>query len=194
MSWDEEVGPCSRRCAASDAPIAPGEAYYSVLEISEGLSVRRDYAEAAWSGPPEGAIGWWRAQAPEAAEAVRLAPQDVLLRLFAELDQQPAEAELRYVLGLLLLRKRLLRHVETAHAAEGTEIWTLESPRSEETFELRCVQPSAESAAVLETRIRELAYGQPAASGGGSPPALAVAEPPPEVTGSTGDSAREQAA
>ena len=58
---DFEVQRFTRRCAATDRELAPGELFYSVL-LAEGAEVvRHDYAAEAWNGPTvRAAPGWWK--------------------------------------------------------------------------------------------------------------------------------------
>jgi hypothetical protein len=130
--------------------------------MERGAPVRRDYALDAWQGVPEGAVAWWRSQLEGGDGArARLAPQDVLLNLFAALADEPSEAEFRYVLGLLLLRRRLVKLVDTIADGAGQSL-TLDCPRREEQFSLRVANPAAERQAELERRLVELVYGGPA--------------------------------
>ncbi len=159
MLLDFEVAHCSRRCSASGRTLAPGERYYSTLHMEHGVPIRRDYAAEAWQGADGTAIGWWRAQAADSAEGrPQLAPNDVLLNLFSELAEAPTEAEFRYVLGLLLLRRKLVKLDETRRDAAG-EVMLLDCPRREERFELRVATPTAERASELEQRMVKLLYG-----------------------------------
>jgi hypothetical protein len=158
MLLDFEIANCTRRCAVSGRAIAPGEEYCSTLEMERGEPVRRDYSLDAWPGPPASAVAWWRSQLDGDAARARLAPQDVLLNLFAALADEPAEAEFRYVLGLLLLRRRLVKLDETRRDAIG-EVLVLDCPRREEQFELRVAAPDAERTVELERRLVELVYG-----------------------------------
>ena len=158
MLLDFEIAHCTRRCASSARAIAPGETYYSTLHIEGGAPVRRDYASEAWSDPPDGAVAWWQSRVADGdSSRARLAPQDVVLDLFAALAQEPAEIQFRYVLGLLLLRRRLLKLDETRTDAAG-ELLLLDCPRREEQFELRVAAPTPEQAADLERRLGELLY------------------------------------
>ena len=54
-------------------------------------------------------VGGKRAFPSRAAKKVKLAPNDVLLELFDELADRPEQQDLRYVLTLLLVRRRVLR-------------------------------------------------------------------------------------
>jgi hypothetical protein len=110
MLLDFEVQRCTRRCAATDVALEPGDQCYSVLEIDGADIIRRDYCLAAWSKAPDTALGWWKARVPEpTAKKIKLAPNDVLLELFDQLSDRLEQADLRYVLALLLIRRRILR-------------------------------------------------------------------------------------
>jgi hypothetical protein len=79
MQLDFEIQRSTRRCASTNRTLAPGEVCYSVLEARGAGVTRTDFCPEAWSGPPEGAIGWWLSRIPESsAKKVKLAPNDVL--------------------------------------------------------------------------------------------------------------------
>jgi len=110
MLLDFEVQRCSRRCATTDRALEPGDLCYSVLEVSGAEVLRKDFSADAWSGAPDGALSWWKSRIPEpTAKKIKLAPNEVLLELFDQLADQPEQADLRYVLALLLVRRRVLR-------------------------------------------------------------------------------------
>jgi hypothetical protein len=114
MLLDFEVQRLTRRCAATDRPLEPGDECFSVLEVAGAEVIRKDYCRDAWSGPPERAFGWWKSRVPEpVAKKIKLAPNDVLLDLFDQLAYQPLQEDMRYVLTLLLVRRRVFR-LETA--------------------------------------------------------------------------------
>jgi hypothetical protein len=166
MLLDYEIAHCTRRCAVGGRALAPGESYYSTLHLERGAAVRRDYAADVWTGPPTDAVAWWQARiADGAAGKSRLAPNEALLNLFAALAEEPAEAKFRYVLGLLLLRRRLVKHEGERSDAFG-EVLLLDCPQRDEQFELRVAAPSAERTAELERRLGELLGGGPQERGG----------------------------
>ena len=159
MSVDFEVTHCSRQCAVSGRTLAPGETYFSTLRMDDAALVRTDYCAEEWRGAPENVVAWWQATVPSGdAAKPTLAPQDVLLNLFAELAEQPSEADFRYVLGLLLIRRRILKLDETRRDARG-EVLVLECPRRNETYELRATTPDPMHTEQLQQRMIELLYG-----------------------------------
>jgi hypothetical protein len=159
MLLDFEVTNCGRQCAASGRTFAPGETYFSTLHMDGASPLRRDYAASEWRGPAEGVIAWWKSRTPaNDSSKPKLAPQDVLLNLFCELADKPEEAEFRYVLGLLLLRRRLAKLDETRRDADG-EVLILDCPRREGQYELRVAMPDGERVEALQQRLVELLYG-----------------------------------
>lgn len=110
-------------CAATGAVIEPGDRYVAVLfEVPGDERLQRlDFGTDAWEGgsaqlelaPPRRVFGSWRAvmPAPDAARR-RLIDDDGLVDLFeqsAESTGERAGAAFRYVLALILVRKRLLK-------------------------------------------------------------------------------------
>ena len=107
-------------CHRSGRPFVPGELFYSALVRSPVGLERIDCAAECWDGPPERSLAWWRSSYPAPQSAGQeLAPVDVLLDVLERLDGQPDEAPLRYLLALVLVRRRVLRIVEEKHDAEA---------------------------------------------------------------------------
>jgi len=160
MLLDFDVRMCSRRCTATARELQPGEVYFSVLEVQGAELVRHDYCVEAWPGGPADCLGWWRARVPTRDDAKpQLAPTDVMLNLFAALEDRPGEEAFRYLLGLMLLRRRALRREDTQRNRDGREMLTLFCPRRDEQFELIVAEPDAEQAEQLQQRMIDLLYG-----------------------------------
>ncbi len=160
MLLDFEVRSCSRRCASTERALQPGDVYFSVLEEQTGELERFDYSVEAWEGPPETCVGWWRSRVPgKDGGKPKLAPTEVMLNLFAALAKRPEDQEFRYLLGLLLLRRRVLRRDEVKQNEEGQEVLTLFCPRRDEPFELVTAEPDGQQAALVQQRMIELLYG-----------------------------------
>jgi hypothetical protein len=163
MLLDFEIQRSTRRCAATDRELLPGESCYSVIQFEGADVVRRDYASEAWTGPPEEAFGWWRTRVPEpAAKKIKLAPNDVLLELFDQLADRPGSEDMRYVLALLLVRRRVFRS-ESADTAllEPSKPADVESlvvycPKRDATHEIAVVMPSDERIDEIQQQLSEL--------------------------------------
>lgn len=112
MLTEFKVARCSRKCFAQGRPLRDGEWFYSVvIEDGEDLT-RREYSAEAWTGPPEGTVGWWKGRMPLAgARKLVLAPDPVLVDVLRGLDDSENRRQLRYLLALMLLRRRVVTTV-----------------------------------------------------------------------------------
>jgi hypothetical protein len=167
MLPDFEIQRCTRRCAATERPLEPGEECFSLL-VADGAAVsRHDFSTEAWRGPPEHAIGWWKTRVPEPnAKKIKLAPNEVLLNFFDQLADQPANEDMRYVLALLLLRRRVLR-LETTAAADDTwagqrgrppktESIFLSCPKRDASYEVAVAMPDEQRIDEIQQQLSEL--------------------------------------
>ncbi len=154
---DFDIQRCTRRCAASGRELAPGEVFYSVLRRQGADLVRADYAADGWRGPGDDCLGWWKSRMPERdAGRARLAPNDVLLELFQQLAAVPEKQDMRFVLALLLVRRRVLQ-VEESLAADANSM-ALYCPRDESTCHITSLMPSEERIEEIQNELARLLY------------------------------------
>lgn len=161
---DFEVHARGRKCAKTQRPFEPGEEYYSAL-VSEGAQVvRYDYAADAWEGPQEKTVGWWKSQVPDAkAKGMHWAPNDVMLHYFEQLEGNPEKADVRYILALLMVRRRVLRMeesdaVEQPSGGEVGETMEVYCPKNEKTYHLPVAQPSPQRVSAIQEELAELLF------------------------------------
>ncbi|MBS0209669.1 MAG: hypothetical protein JSS27_12025 [Planctomycetes bacterium] len=164
---DFEIQRCSRVCAVTGRALADGEAIVSALVREAGDLKRVDYAASAWPGPTPEMVSWWRSHVPSReARAQRMAPSDLLLQLFDDLESQPDQRPLRYVLTLLLLRRRVFRLEESVELGKSQgdpperEQLTVYCGRREATYQVDVAVPDAAQVAALQQRWSEL-IGRP---------------------------------
>lgn len=117
-SPDYDLSRPSGVCALTGEPLAPGESYIATLcEEGDGF-VRQDVSTAAWEAGqrPEQLFSYWKAVVPEPNEKKKLFVDDtVLLSLLRRLEdaEQPTRIAFRFVLMLILMRKKMLRYDRT---------------------------------------------------------------------------------
>jgi hypothetical protein len=156
---DYEVQRCTRHCAASGRELEPGEAFYSTLTAEGAQVVRHDFAPEAWQGPPEGVLGWWKSQMPARnAKKLHWAPNDVMLELLESLEAQPDKWDMRYVLALLLIRRRVVRMEETEKDAAGQEVSVLYCPRRDTTYRVATAMPGEQRTAEIQEELARLLF------------------------------------
>jgi hypothetical protein len=167
MLLDFEVQRTSRRCTATDSPLEPGDVCYSMLEVQGADVIRKDYCSAAWTEPPREALAWWRTQIPEpTAKKIKLAPNDVLLELFDQLADDPAHCDLRYVLTLLLVRRRVFRletsedlssaSTESAAGARPSEILAVYCPKRDTSYSVLVAMPGGTRIDEIQQQLSDL--------------------------------------
>lgn len=181
---DFEVQHCTRHCAVTGRELRPGEVFYSVLIADRDGWRRMDYSVEAWHGPPNDCIAWWRTQLPAASQKRRWAPGEVMLRWFEELAGCPDQADLRYVLALLMVRRRILRLEGSRRAENNQEVLTLFCPRNDTSYEVIAVIPSEDRLQQIEEQIASLLEGDESESTGTG---AARPGPSPEVKNRTAE-------
>lgn len=113
---DYQIQASSRRCSVTGRELSPGEPYYSALMDESGTLVRKDFSEQAWQGPPLAAFSFWKSRVPT-RQTSRRPPMDdeLLVECFHRLEGEPEPNKLsfRYVLALLLIRRKRMRLEDT---------------------------------------------------------------------------------
>ena len=136
----------SRKCCVTGRSFERGEEFVSVLVETDNELVRKDYALDCWDGSTatEDYIGWWTTKLPVLEKGkVYWAPRDVLLSYFQHLRNQPDQSDAVYVMSLLLIRKRILRLVETIQdTAEEKQAMILSISSEPNRFEVPIVELS----------------------------------------------------
>jgi hypothetical protein len=154
---DFDIQRCSRRCSVTGRELAAGEACFSAVVAEGGQVVRRDYAAEAWTGPPEGVIGWWKTVVVDpSAGRMHWAPSDVMLNYFERLADDPAGADDRYVMALLLVRRRIARVEANEKNATGENVLVIYCPRNEQTYRVPETSPTPERVAAIQQHLAEL--------------------------------------
>jgi len=118
-----DLGRRSDCCAATGTPLKPGDAVVTALFERPGDEVldRRDYLEAAWTElpRPEGLFAFWRGVVPDpGAPKSRLIDGASMMSIFEQLEgaTEPRRIAFRYLLALVLVRRRLLTLVGSTPA------------------------------------------------------------------------------
>lgn len=118
---DAIAGP-TRVCAATGRELLPGEPFVASLRATPTGYARADFAADAWPGPPPGCVAHWPGTVP-AATGVKSPgfPEATLADWFAQLagDPDPAKTNVRYVVALLLMRKKRLKFEDAKSGAAG---------------------------------------------------------------------------
>lgn len=154
---DFDIQRCTRHCSITGRELAPDEVFYSAL-LEEGEQiVRRDFCAEAWQGPPSPSMGWWKSRMPgRTGRRVNWAPSDVMLEYFEELADKPDRQDVRYVLALLMIRRRIVRLEETKQDDLGHEVLALYCARREKNYDVLVTVPDEARARQIQDELAAL--------------------------------------
>ncbi len=158
-------------CAASGDPLEPGTTCIATLcerEDDEGFD-RVDYSLSAWEAGkrPERLFSFWKSTvtSPDTKRKL-LVDDEVLMDLMTRLaeDKRPQRQAFRFVLTLILMRKRLLKFVGRVGGVDGmAERWQMR-PKGVSSDErpLEVVNPmlSDEDVKELTAQLSEILQGE----------------------------------
>ncbi|HEX8523246.1 MAG TPA: hypothetical protein VF669_13395 [Tepidisphaeraceae bacterium] len=146
-----ELGRPTGKCSITGADIGVGDKFMAALRETPTGFERLDISMTAW---PEfdrkDVIGFWQTTMPAAEQKKKLFVDDeVLCELFERLKdtEEPGKLNFRFVLGLILMRKKLLIYDGSRHE-ENKDIWTLHFKGKEEKLDL--VDPKLNESAMTE--------------------------------------------
>jgi hypothetical protein len=127
-------------CTACQRPFADKEAYHSLLSVDGTGYARRDLCGACFaSASRDAVISYWQGEyklpPPPPPEAIQKETAETLLRKLVE-STDPSHEAARYILAVMLERKRVLKHRDTVHEENGSDLLIYEHARTGESFTL----------------------------------------------------------
>ena len=124
---DWEINRPLGQCSGSGRKIEPGQEYYGALvETEQGLQ-RRDFSDEYWEREKPPVFCFWKTKLSAPNEKKQLFVSDDMLMAFFERlanETEPEKVNFRFVLALVLMRKRRLKYDGTK-MEDGREIWSL---------------------------------------------------------------------
>jgi hypothetical protein len=161
-------------CSATNRPFAEGEYFYALLFLENGAYRREDLCEEAFKarGEEPRPFSHWRAKyvppPPPQAEAVNKQTAEDLLRSYME-ETGPEHTNARYILALMLERKRILKEVEVKRGDDGSLTRIYEHAKTGEVFVVPDPQLKLSQVEEVQRQVADLL----------SPPPPAPPAPPP---------------
>lgn len=126
-------------CTVSGKVIAPDEKFIAAVRETPAGFERVDVSTEHWEQFDKSSLlGFWQATMPHLQQKRKVFVDDeVLCSLFERLADasEPAKVNFRFVLGLILMRKRLLVYETTRHDA-GHDVWVVRLRGKEQKLDL----------------------------------------------------------
>lgn len=127
------------KCAVTGQVIEPGSKFMAALRETPAGFERADVSLDAWPQfDRKDVIAFWQTVMPQGEQKKRIFVDDeVLCTIFERLNEaaEPAKLNFRFVLGLILMRKRLIV-CETTRTEKDQEIWTVRFRGKDDRLEL----------------------------------------------------------
>ncbi len=146
------------QCCGTGRKIEYGEEYFGALvEIDEGLQ-RRDFCADYWESEKPNVFCYWRSKLPHPDQKKQIFVDDEMLMAFFERLENEAEQEkvnFRFVLALILMRKRRLKY-DATRVENGKEIWRLRTVGEKEIVEVINPHLDEEQVEQLSSQIGQI--------------------------------------
>jgi hypothetical protein len=146
------------QCHGTERKIEYGEEYFAALvETEEGLH-RRDFCAEYWESQKPDVFCYWKTRLPEPGQKKQLFVDDQMLMAFFERLEKETEQEkvnFRFVLALILMRKRILKYDETKNI-DDQEIWCLRIVGEKQIVEVINPHLDEEQVEQLSSQIGEI--------------------------------------
>lgn len=132
MEW--EISKPAPHCATCEKGFAEDDELFSALYDEKTEFVRRDYCLECWTGVDGNAVfSFWRTRIPKKeTPPKRFVDDQALLAFFSRLEgeEEPLKINFRFVLALLMIRKKLFRFGSVRR--EGEREWLILHDKREE--------------------------------------------------------------
>ena len=162
--WDH-IQTRSESCNGCQKPFADKEDYHTALSLTPEGYRRRDLCTACWGGAERAsAVSYWtgtfQVPLPPKPETLKKEDAESLLRKFID-SKDPGHANARYILAIMLERKRTLKHRDTTEQ-DGQKILIYEHARTGETFLVPDPRLRLDQLEAVQTEVSALLAPPPA--------------------------------
>lgn len=161
----------THQCAATGRAFADGEQFYTLLFDEQTGYRREDLGEEAFKARPSDApqpFSFWRMTyapppPPPPPPLGKQTAEDLLRRYMAEAS--PEHAPVRFLLAVMLERKRILKEIEARHAPDGQLTRIYEHSRTGEVFVIPDPQLRLDQLGEMQTELAALLAPEPKGAG-----------------------------
>jgi len=151
------------KCHLCNRQILPGEKLFAALRETPATLERLDICPACRDQfDRSGLLGFWQTTMPQpTAKKPIFVDDDLLCDLFERLSEaaEPAKIHFRFVLGLILMRKRRIVY-ESSRVQDGREIWCVRLKGRQDTLDLVDPKLNEQQVAGVSSQLGEILSGE----------------------------------
>ncbi len=168
MAKDYNISRRTGRCRLCEKELLPGDVFVATVRACGEQFERFDFCEACWQdrrqeqSDPD-LFGVWHTCVPQAEEKRKLfVDEECLVEFFERLDGagQPAKVNFRFVLALVLMRKKLLVYDRMEKQPDGREIWHMHLKGDETDHQVTDPHMDEEKIAEVSRSLGEILEGE----------------------------------
>ena len=179
MAKEYNITKTTGRCRACGKEMAPGDAFVATVreapapvegeDDSDDQFAREDYCLTCWDAAAEAVegqsdvFGIWRSRVPRPKEKRKTFVDDeVLIGFLERLEgaEEEAKVQFRFVLALILMRKKRLIYERSAPGGDGRDVWTMRLRGTDSTCEVIDPQLNDEKIADLSHQLGVILEGE----------------------------------
>jgi hypothetical protein len=161
MNTDWTIQGRSHQCAATGHPFTEGEHFYTILYYEKGEYRREDLSEEAFKSRNENVapFSFWRSKyeppVPQHVDTVTKQTAEDLLRKYMD-DTDVEHGNARYILALMLERKRILKEREVKRGEDGVLARIYEHGKTGEIFVIPDPELRLDQVAEIQQQVASL--------------------------------------
>ena len=174
MAKEYNITRTGGRCCACGRRMQPGEEFVATVREADGAAeeelLREDFCTACWEAAGDEArsapavLGTWRSRVPATKEKKRRAfvDDDLLIGFFQRIEgaREPARVQLRFVLALVLMRKKLLVYDRCDRGPDGRDVWTMHLKGEKKTCKVIDANMDEDKIAEASRQLGEILEGE----------------------------------
>ena len=162
MAKEYDIDKAAGACGQCGRQLRPGENLIAtVKEAGEELK-REDFCETCWAGgdrDESALLAVWWSKVPEPQQKKRmLVDDDVIIGFFERLAEaeEPAKVNFRFILALVLMRKKLLVYERMRKEGDGREVWLMHFRGDERIHEVTDPHMTDEKIAEVSQQLNQI--------------------------------------
>ncbi len=167
MAKEYSVNKTAGQCCNCEKQLEVGVEFVATLKEASEEFLREDFCLSCWENHKDncqpGMLGFWHSKVAQPQEKKKLfVDNELLINFFERLDgsEEPAKINFRFVLALILMRKKLLVYEGSSKMDDGRDTWTMHLKGSEEKHQVIDPKMDDEKISQVSEQLSEILEGE----------------------------------